>query len=90
MITVSFFLGCRECHSSDNIEHLYMLMDGDYEKYLKKTEFEVMTQIEQWREEENKKCDFCGSSNVEIFDVKINGTPLYNYEYLINSTLTHL
>ena len=83
MVTISSFLGCRNCFKSDGIGHMYFIKNVDLSDFQSKTEFEVMKQIEGFRNNDNEKCIFCGSTNVEVYDVEINDKPLYNYQKLI-------
>jgi hypothetical protein len=83
MIFISSLLGCRNCLQSDGIRHMYSLMDGDSDEYQEKTEFEVMTLLERWRAEDDKRCEFCGSSNVEVHEVEVSNYPLYDFDRLV-------
>jgi hypothetical protein len=83
MIFISSMLGCRDCLQSDGVRHTYSLMDGDYDEYIEKTEFEVMTLLEHWRKEDEKSCEFCDSSNVEVHEVAVSNYKLYDFERLV-------
>jgi hypothetical protein len=83
MIFISSLLGCRNCLQSDGIRHIYSIMDGDYNEFIEKTEFEVMTLLEHWRKEDGKSCEFCGSSNVEVHEVSVSNYPLYDFERFV-------
>ncbi len=83
MIYFSALLGCRSCLKSDGIRHIYTLIEGDANKYLAKTEFEVMTFLEKWRIDDDLRCEFCGSSNVEVLEIEVNDYLLYDYDRLI-------
>jgi hypothetical protein len=82
MIFISSLLGCRNCLQSDGTSHLYSFMDGNSDEYQEKTEYEVMTLLERWRAEDDKRCEFCGSSNVEVHEVEVNNYPLYDFDRL--------
>lgn len=82
MISISYKVGCRHCLKSDGVNHLYNYNDIDEEDYNKKKEFELMTQIEQWRIEDGHTCILCGSNNVEVLDIAVDNHPLYSENYL--------
>jgi hypothetical protein len=84
MIIISYNLGCRNCLQSDGVRHITTLEGADLDEYRRKTEFEVMTQVENWRVEDGLTCKFCGSPNVEILDIHISDFPLYNYDNLVS------
>lgn len=83
MIFISSLLGCRSCSKTDGIPLMYSLIDGNYDKYQKKTEFEVMKTFERWVAEDNRTCEFCGSSNIEILEVEVNDYKLYDFNRLV-------
>ena len=85
MVSISYNIGCRNCLRADEIRHMYQLIDDDAEAIQYKTEFEVMTIIERWREEDNHICNFCGSKNVEIFEINIRNKLIYDFEKIIES-----
>ncbi|MFA5782288.1 MAG: hypothetical protein WC868_08465, partial [Bacteroidales bacterium] len=87
MISISFNIGCRNCLKSDGIQRFYSLITEDKKKYQCKTEFEIMLIIEKWRAKDNKVCDFCGSTSVEVLDVKVDNFPLYDYDRIINRVI---
>lgn len=86
MINISSLLGCRNCQQSDGANHVYLLNGGNKQEYQVKTEFEVMTLIENWRIRDNKTCQFCGSSNVEVYEVEVEDYPLYNFNRLVEKS----
>lgn len=62
---------------------MYSLMDGDEDELQSKTEFELMTQIEKWREQDNHSCELCASKNVEILEVEVSDQRLYDYDKIV-------
>ena len=83
MVSISYNIGCRNCLRADEIRHMYQLIDDDADAIQSKTEFEVMTIIERWREEDNHTCNFCGSKNVEIFEIDVINKLIYDFEKII-------
>ena len=78
---ISYKIGCRKCLQGDGVKHVIAVPNGDANAYnLVKTEYDVVKQVEAIRKEENKKCSFCGSENVEIMDVQIDDNPLYRLD----------
>jgi hypothetical protein len=63
----------------------YTILEGDDSDYKKMTEFEAMKYLEEWRQEDNKVCEFCGSRNVEVLNISVNGYSLYSYDRLISN-----
>jgi hypothetical protein len=82
-MTISYHIDCRSCLQSDGIQHSYLIKAGEHNQILTKTEFEVMKVIEEWREEDNHKCEFCSSSNVEVLQIQVDEHELYDYGRLI-------
>ena len=80
MVFISSTIGCRNCLQSDGLENIYPLMDGDPRVYKEKTEFEVMNLIEKWNADQGKSCNSCGSTSLEVLDVKIDDYPLYEFK----------
>lgn len=83
MILISSLLGCRNCLKTDGMRYMYTLMDGNLNDYQMKTEFEVMTLIENFRNKNNTVCEFCGSSNVEVYNIEVGNQPLYDFEKVV-------
>lgn len=54
------------------------------EEYIEKSEFEVVELIEVWNKEDNKCCPYCGSDNIEFFNVQLNEYELFNYSKFTN------
>jgi len=80
---VSYSIGCRNCWQSDGIVHMYSLMGENFLVFKNKTEFEAMIEVENIRKRENEKCEFCGSSNVSVENIKVNDLPLYDFDRLV-------
>lgn len=83
MVLISYNTGCRNCLQSDGMRKIYPLMDGDIDKIQTKTEFQIITEIEKFSEQNNITCDFCSSENVEVFDVEVNENKLYDYDKIV-------
>lgn len=81
-LRISYKIGCRDCLRGE-ASHMYNVIDSDVNDYLHKTEYEVMTLVENWRKEDNHKCLYCRSSNIEVLDVAVNDNMLYDYNKII-------
>ena len=88
MVFISYNIGCRNCLKSDGVQHSYSIIDGNQAEYQSKTEFEIVEMVEKMRKEDNHSCQFCGSSNVEILETKINNLSSYDYNKLTQRCLT--
>lgn len=77
MINFFYSKGCRSCEASMG-NNVYSLIEGNELKYMSMTEFQVMNTIERWHYEDKKKCTYCNSSYVELFDINVNGNELFN------------
>jgi hypothetical protein len=82
MDIIKYKIGCRNCLKSSNIPHLTTIREEDLNIY-KKSEFDLMLTIENWRSEAGHLCEFCGSSNLEFYDISVNDYQLYNFENLV-------
>lgn len=83
MTSISYNTGCRNCLKSNGIRTSYMHKDEGDDSLSKKTEFGVMKLIEEWQVQGNHHCDFCGSTNVEVLEIEVNGCRLYDYNKII-------
>ncbi len=75
-------LDCQDCLQSYGVRQTYSLMAGDHNEYIEKTDFELLTLLEHWRNEDEKICLFCGSSNVEIHKDKMSNCKPCDFERL--------
>ena len=73
MTTVEYSLGCRQCMNSDGTPHSTIDMNADQTFYLKKSEYQLMIELEESRKESKTNCAFCKSQNVEVYDISVNG-----------------
>lgn len=89
MVFVSYEIGCRECGQTDHLRRIDIKNDSLEADYLGRAEYEIMCVIENWRNSNSEKCEFCRSGNVEILEVKVNDVPLYNFEDLKSKHLSH-
>jgi hypothetical protein len=88
MNTINYLIGCRNCMQGDSMRHLYMITNSDitYEKY--RNDYETKKLIEQWRYEGGHTCHVCNSTNIDIFNIKINDTILYDYNKLVEKCIS--
>jgi hypothetical protein len=90
MISIFYEVGCRECLRHDGMKRMYTLMDGNFEKYQKKPEYEVVSLILKWIGEDRHTCPFCGSTNLEVHDVFIDDYRLFDFERLGKRTAEYV
>lgn len=73
MINIFYSDGCKNCMQSDGISKVISVLDKDFDFFKNMTEYEVMKYL---RDDCNKltckPCLFCGSTAIEISDVKID------------------
>lgn len=81
---ITYNLGCRNCLKGTNIPETYILDTDNVAEIQSVTEFVMMKTVEKWRNEDNHTCHFCGSSNVEPFDIRVDDKMSYNFYSLIH------
>jgi hypothetical protein len=69
---------------SDGVSHTTLVETEDIENYKEKSEFELVTEIEEFRHENGNNCSFCGSDNVEVYDVSINGNRVFSLSEILS------
>jgi hypothetical protein len=89
-MVLSYHLGCRNCLKGDGVRHVYTLLNADEDKYTEKTEYEVMIELEKWRLEDKHSCSFCGSDNVEVYEINASDIPLYDYNKIVGKLIPEL
>ncbi len=78
---ISFDTVCRNCLSTLEIRSVYSLMcdsENDINRYKEMTEYDLMILIEKWRDRDGHKCEFCNSSNVMVYNLKVDDYEIYN------------
>lgn len=78
MLAFNHQAACRNCMRTTGIEYRYRLNSTNQEKYQNKSEYELMLLLEKWRAEDGYRCEFCGSDNVEVSEIDVDGHKLYN------------
>lgn len=84
-LNLKFNTLCRNCLCSEGIPTVMFIMNEDINNYMTLTEFDCIKKVEVWRKEKGFKCLFCTSSNIEIFDLEVNGYPLFNINRIIEN-----
>jgi len=87
MIYVLYEIRCRSCFKTDGVKHIYDIKDGNEADLKKKTEYQMMNLIEDWRREDGHVCQGCKSTNVEVLNVKIDDFPLYDFDRLVKECI---
>lgn len=84
MVIIDYLLGCRNCLKGDPSRHSYTIYDiNNEEEYLDKTEFELVEIVEDFRISKDLHCPFCGSQNVEVSEIRVDGNNIYDYELIV-------
>ena len=84
MVTnISFKQLCRNCLGTDNLHHIIQWISDDHEEFLTKSEFEVCCLIENWQEDVDYECEWCGHKGHVIMDVLVDREPLYQFERMV-------
>ena len=90
---VNYSTICRNCLASYGFRHsrtFFMPMSID-KAFRQKTEFEIGNEIENIGRRDVISCDNCGSTNIEVYDIEIDGTKIYAFENIVehcNTTKT--
>ncbi|MDZ7660069.1 hypothetical protein [Fodinibius sp.] len=82
MTTVTYTAGCRDCLQAEN--QSINIPDYRPEDLLQDTEYNAMGAINFQRDENNIKCSFCGSTNVEPFDIKVGNQLIFEASSVAN------
>lgn len=76
MILVEYEVACRSCMNADNFGHSFMF-DGKaeyfFEKGIMKSEYITAQNILTILDKGEDACDHCGSTNLEISNIEIDG-----------------
>lgn len=81
-VSLVYDLGCRSClNFRQNIVMTFTHID-DIPKFKKQTEYFHAVEIEKTERELGHRCRMCGSENVEVLNVKLDGEPCYDYDKL--------
>lgn len=83
-IYFSYHRGCPVCLYGDAPAIRNYILQGDNEsKYNSQPEYQVQKLIEGWLEEDGTRiCPNCSSPDINLFDLKVNQHPLYDFDAL--------
>lgn len=81
MSTIVYNQGCRDCFRHDGMRRSLANFDSsrDFSARDYFTEFEIMEIVENWNYEVEMSCGFCGSNNLEVFDLELDGEKLFDF-----------
>lgn len=82
MSIVSYNTCCCDCAKINGAKGI-IVVNGSVDKYLKMTEYEFQSTLDNWMEEVDSHCHFCGSKNVYGENIEIDNIALYNFESIV-------
>ena len=82
MLAFNHQVVCRNCMRTTGVNYRYRFNSQEREKYQSKPEYELMLLLEKWRAEDERHCEFCGSYNLEVFDIDVDEHLLYDFNRL--------
>lgn len=87
-ISISYKLGCRNCLESDGQIHSLPHRNDNLNELMTMTEYDLASQIEEFRRQNNECCKVCRSTNMEVLDVAINFYPLYDHKRIADKCIS--
>ena len=80
---IEFSIGCRHCRETDAKRWQFQFEDeeGDF-RLADRADFGVMRMVERMTLDLGHVCPFCNSPQLEIFDLDLNGQPLFDFDQL--------
>jgi hypothetical protein len=76
MKTLTYKVACKSCLYSDGISHMMSTIDPNdsfIENRIRWSEYKFEMYIKKFLKANNKPCFFCGSNNLEINDIQLDG-----------------
>jgi len=83
MFFIKYDTACRDCYSSTGISTSTIIQGEDEQAWMNSTEFSKMKEIELWRRGDEASCEFCGSQNVEVTNIKVGDYALYDFNRVV-------
>ena len=81
MNMLNFKLNCRDCLRSNGMNNMLQVTESP-DHYRKMTDFEVSELISNSLRNNGSDCEFCGSTNFDIINIKINEDKIFDLEKL--------
>ena len=83
MDLIEFSIGCRSCRETDAKRWQLEFEDKEGDFHLaNRGDFGVMRMVELLTLDQGHVCPFCNSPQLEIFDLDVNGQPLFDFDAL--------
>jgi len=83
MDLIGFSIGCRACRETDGQRWQFEYEDEEGQLPLAgRADFGVMRVVEMMTRDLGHVCPFCSSPQLEIFDMDLNGQPLFDFDQL--------
>ena len=83
MDLIDFSIGCRNCRETDGKRWQFEYEDEEGQLPLAgRADFGVMRVVEMMTLDLGHVCPFCSSPHLEIFDMDLNGQPLFDFDQL--------
>ena len=83
MDLIGFSIGCRACRQMDSKRWQFEYVDEEGHLPLAgRSDFGVMRMVELLTLDQGYVCPFCGSAQLEIFDMDLNGQRLFDFDEL--------
>jgi len=87
MSIVSYNICCCDCTKINGMTAM-IIVNGSVDKYLNMSEYEFSNTLNDWMEDLDSNCHFCGSKNVYGENIKINEVTLYDFESIVERLKT--
>ena len=88
MKELAFKIRCRSCKNCSNLNTIMFVNEEDFEWWdgrfqysnMLKSEYEFGKTIRRYLRESNQPCEYCGSYNLHIFDIKYDRERAYIFD----------
>lgn len=83
MDLIEFSIGCRHCRETDGKRWQFQYQDEEGQLPLAgRADFGLMRMVEVMAQDLGQVCPFCGSAELEIFDMELNGQLVFNFDQM--------
>lgn len=82
MSNVSYNTCCCNCTKINGITGM-IIVKGSVDQYMNMTEYEFSKILDDWMEDIDLHCHFCGSTNVYGENIRINDVKLYDFNTIV-------
>ena len=81
-LKLEYSTACRSCMELMPLKTITTIEVDNLEPWLMKPEYDMMMYLENLRKHQGEKCINCGSSNMEVLDIKSIIGPFYDFRRL--------